>query len=267
MSKRSNKYLSWQIYHVIGWFKTGVFMSIKSEKVCFEVESVNHIHHLFCPESLDKKAPAVIVIHEWWGLDDHAIERAKALAQQGYVALAVDMYGEAKRLDNPKEAYALSSSLVQNFALSKQKILKALEVLKNRSDVDSSKILAIGYCFGGTMVLNMARAGADLALVSSFHGALSPPLVPASPETFKAKVLVFNGEADSYVPKEHVEAFKKEMSDLKANYQFKNYPGVVHSFTNKKADENGKKFDLPLAYNQSADEDSWNILLEEIRSL
>ena len=171
-------------------------MSIKNESLTFEVESLKHISQLFYPESLDKATPAVIVIHEWWGLDEHALESAKALAEQGYVALAIDMYGEAKTVDNPEEAYGLSSSLVQNFALSKQKILKAMELLKKRSDVDSSKMLAIGYCFGGTMVLNMARAGADFALVSSFHGALSPPLVPASADTFKAKVLVFNGEAD-----------------------------------------------------------------------
>ena len=126
---------------------------------------------------------------------------------------------------------------------------------------------AIGYCFGGTMVLNMARAGADLALVSSFHGALSPPLVEASSETFKSKVLVFNGEADPYVPKDDVESFKKEMSELKVDYKFVSYKDAVHSFTNKKADENGKKFELPLAYNKQADENSWSLFLEELGRL
>ena len=242
-------------------------MSIKNEIIQTEVKSVSHANHLYCPESSDQKQPAVIVIHEWWGLDDHAKERAKALAEQGYPALALDMYGESKTVDNPEEAYALSSSLIQNFPLAKEKILKAVEILKERSDVDSSKIAAIGYCFGGTMVLNMARAGADFVLVSSFHGALSPPLVTAQPNTFKAKVLVFNGEADSFVPKEDVEGFKKEMSGLKANYKFVSYKEAVHSFTNKNADENGKKFNLPLAYNQNADEDSWKILLEEMRHL
>ena len=248
-------------------FRKGFPMSIKNETVHSEVESVNHVNHLYCPESSHQKLPAVIVIHEWWGLDEHAKERARALAEQGYAALALDMYGEAKTVDNPEAAYALSSSLVQNFSLAKKKILKAVEILKERPDVDSSKISAIGYCFGGTMVLNMARAGADFALVSSFHGALSPPLVKAEPETFKAKILVFNGAADPFVPKEDVEGFKKEMSDLKANHKFVSYREAIHSFTNKKANENGKKFNLPLAYNQSADEDSWKTLLAELQSL
>ena len=242
-------------------------MSTKNETVSFELKGVNYKSDLFYPESSDIKRPAVIVIHEWWGLDNHAKERAKVLAEKGYTALAIDMYGEAKTVDNPEEAYALSSSLIQNFSLAKEKILKALSLLKERSDVDSSKLTAIGYCFGGTMVLNMARAGADLVLVSSFHGALSPPLVETSSETFKSKVLVFNGEADPYVPKNDVEAFKKEMSELKVNYKFMSYKDAVHSFTNKKADENGKKFKLPLAYNKQADEDSWNTFLEELSHL
>ena len=242
-------------------------MSIKTETLSFEVQDVNHKSQLFYPESVTDKRPAVIVIHEWWGLDHHAKKRAEVLAEKGYVALAIDMYGEAKTVDNPKEAYDLSSSLIENFSLAKQKIVKACSFLKERSDVDSSKITAIGYCFGGTMVLNMARAGADLALVSSFHGALSPPLVKTSADTFKSKVLVFNGEADPYVPKADVEAFKKEMSDLKANHKFVSYKDAVHSFTNKQADENGKKFDLPLAYNKEADEDSWSIFLEELSRL
>jgi len=242
-------------------------MSIKTETLSFEVKALNHKSDLFYPEDLREKRPAVIVIHEWWGLDEHAKERAKALAEKGYVALAIDMYGEAKTVDNPKEAYGLSSSLVGNFSLAKEKILKALSLLKERSDVDSSKITAIGYCFGGTMVLNMARAGTDLALVSSFHGALSPPLVEPSSETFKAKVLVFNGGSDPYVPEKDVEAFKKEMLELKADHKFVTYKEAIHSFTNKKADENGKKFELPLAYNKEADEDSWSQLLEELNQL
>ena len=242
-------------------------MSVKHDTVLSQVEGVNHIHQLYLPESLDKKSPAVIVIHEWWGLDDHAKTQAQALAQKGYIALAVDMYGEGKTVDHPDQAYALSSSLIKNFKLAKQKILKAMDILKQREDVDLLKFIAIGYCFGGTMVLNMARAGADLALVSSFHGALSPPLLKAEPETFKAKVLVFNGEKDPFVPQKDIQAFKTEMDELKANYVFKNYKGAVHSFTNKKADENGKKFNLPLAYHKEAEQNSWEILLKEIKNL
>ena len=239
-------------------------MSITNQIINSEVEGLNHKNHLFYPEASDTKKPAVMVIHEWWGLDDHAKQSAEALAKKGYVSLAVDMYGEGKIVDTPDVAYGLSSSLIQNFSLAKKKLLKALELLKERSDVDSSKIVVIGYCFGGTMALNMARAGTDLALVTSFHGALAPPLVETSKDTFKAKVLVFNGEADSYVSKEAVESFKKEMLDLEVNHKFVSYKDAVHSFTNKTADENGKKFNLPLAYNKEADEDSWRIFLEEL---
>jgi len=242
-------------------------MPLKISSLCFEVEGVNHKSELFCPETSGDKRPAIVVVHEWWGLDDHAKDSAKALAELGYVALAIDMYGEAKTVDNPKEAYELSSSLVGNFSLAQQKILKALSLLKEREDVDSSKMIIMGYCFGGTMALNMARAGADLALVSSFHGALSPPLVETSKETFNARALVFNGGSDPYVPAKDVEAFKKEMSDLEVNHQFVSYKDAIHSFTNKKADENGKKFELPLAYNKEADEDSWRIFTEELKKL
>ena len=242
-------------------------MSIEHQTLNFKLDGVNHINYLSSPQNSDKKHPAVIVIHEWWGLDAHAKERADTLAQQGYVALALDMYGEGKTVTTPEEAFTLSSGLINDFPLAKQQFLEALKILKQRPNVNSSKIIAIGYCFGGTMVLNMARAGLDLALVSSFHGALSPPLITASSDTFKSKVLVFNGEADPYVSKEDIESFKKEMSDLKADYSFTNYKDAIHSFTNKKADENGKKFNLPLAYNKQADEDSWSKLLKGINQL
>ena len=236
-------------------------------KKIFTVDGVDHINDLFHQASPDKKNPAVILIHEWWGLDDYAKERAQALADQGYSTLAIDMYGNAKTVDNPKDAYEISSSLIQNFSLSKEKIIKAISLLKEQEGVDSSKIVIVGHCFGGTMALNMARSGTDFVLVASFHGALAPPLVEASPETFKPKVLVFNGDADPYVPQKDVESFKQEMSDLKADLKFVGYKGAVHSFTKKDADKSGKKFDLPLAYNKEADEDSWNTLLKELSQL
>lgn len=239
-------------------------MSIENQTLNYEVNGVNHICYLAKPSQKEKKYPAVIVVHEWWGLDEHAKERADQLAKEGCLAVAIDMYGESKVVDNPESAYNLSSTLLGDISLVQKKFSSLFELLKQRPDVDSNNISAIGYCFGGTVVLNMARAGMDLALVSSFHGALAPPLVSAQPGTVKTKVLVFNGEADPYVEKEHIESFKKEMSDLKVDYEFTNYPEAIHSFTNKKADENGKKFNLPLAYNASADKDSWSQFLKAL---
>ena len=202
------------------------------------------------------KRPGVLVVHEWWGHNEYARKRARMLAELGYAALAVDMYGDGKQAMHPDDAGKFSSEVMKSFDTAKARFEAAEDFLKKQPTVDPARIGAIGYCFGGAVVLNMARQGADLKAVASFHGNLSA-VKPAEAGKVKAKIRVYNGADDKFIPAEAIEAFKKEMTDAKADFKFINYPGAVHSFTNPEATEHGKKFNLPLAYNEKADKESW----------
>ena len=203
------------------------------------------------------KRPGVLVVPEWWGLNDYARRRAGMLAELGYTALAVDMYGEGKVVTTPDEAGKLSSEAMKNFDASKAGFMAALDFLKGQPTVDPSRIAAIGYCFGGGVVLNMARQGVDLKGVASFHGGLAA-VKPVQPGSVRAKILVLNGGADKFITPEQIEAFKQEMKAAGADFQFISYPGALHSFTNPEATELGKKFNIPIAYNAQADKESWS---------
>lgn len=207
-------------------------------------------------DKIQEKRPGILVVHEWWGLNDYARKRAQMLARLGYTALAVDMYGDGKQALHPDDAGKFSSEIMKNFDVGKARFLAAEEFLKNQPTVDPSRIGAIGYCFGGGVVLNMARQGADLAAVASFHGNLQA-VKPAEPGMVKAKIRVYTGGSDKLVPPDAVEAFKKEMTDAKADYKVIVYPEALHSFTSREATELGKKFNLPMAYNKKADRESW----------
>jgi dienelactone hydrolase len=202
------------------------------------------------------KRPGVLVVHEWWGQNEYVRKRARMLAELGYTALALDMYGEGKMAEHPGDAGKFSSEVMKNFPVAKERFLAALDFLKKQPTVDPERIGAIGFCFGGGVVLNMARQGVDLKGVASFHGSLAV-VKPDQPTPIKAAVRVYNGADDKFIPAEAIEALKKEMADGKVNFKFVNYPGAVHAFTNPEATEAGKKFNLPLAYNAAADKKSW----------
>ncbi len=237
----------------------------EKKEINYNVNNVNHKGFLVNGVKKDEKKPGILVVHEWWGHNDYAKKRAKMLGEAGYVAMSIDMYGEGKVANHPKEAKKFAMTSMKNAKLAKKKFIKALEILKKHPNVDSNKIVAVGYCFGGAVVLNMARSGLELDLVGSFHGSLKSPL---KSKNIKAKkVLVFNGEDDPMITKEEIKSFKKEMKKLNVNLLFKNYAKAKHAFTNPIADELGQKYSLPLAYDKNADKDSWNILLKEIESL
>ncbi len=202
-----------------------------------------------------EKRPGIIVVPEWWGLNDYTKSRAKQLAGTGYVAMAIDVFGNGKQGHNPKEAGALAAPFYNNPALTKQRIDVAISTLKKNPHVDTSRIAAIGYCFGGYTVLNAAKLGADLKGVVSFHGGLNG--VPADKNLLKAKILVCHGEADKFISPEELSTFRKELDSIGASYIFKSYPDAVHGFTNPAATANGKKFNIPIAYNVAADTASW----------
>ena len=157
---------------------------------------------------------------------------------------------------HPDDAGKFSSEVMKNFPVAKDRFLAALEFLKKQPTVDPANIAAIGYCFGGGVVLNMARQGVDIKGVASFHGSLAV-VMPDKPTPIKAAVRVYNGADDKFIPTEAIEALKKEMADQKVNFKFTNYPGAIHSFTNPDATELGKKFNMPIAYNAAADKESW----------
>ncbi|MBD7978135.1 dienelactone hydrolase family protein [Serpens gallinarum] len=200
--------------------------------------------------------PGVLVVHEWWGLNDYTKRRARDLAALGYTALAIDMYGEGKNTRHPADAKAFMQAAAENAQSGKARFLAGLELLKQQPQTDASRLAAIGYCFGGKVVLDMARQGVPLAGVVSFHGNLSPA-VPASPGSIKARILVEHGEADSMVGPEQVKAFKAEMDQAGADYRFVSLPGAKHAFSNPDADAYQAQ-GLDLAYQKQADERSWS---------
>jgi dienelactone hydrolase len=230
---------------------------ILGKAVDYSAQGVVMKGHLAYDESITGKRPGVLVVHEWWGLNDYARKRARMLAELGYTALAVDMYGDGKQAIHPDDAKAFSSELMKNFDVGKARFVAAMEFLKQQASVDPSRIAAIGYCMGGGVVLNMARQGVELKGVASFHGSLTA-VKPAQPGVIKAKILVLNGGADKFVTPEQIEAFKQEMKAAGADFQFISYPGALHSFTNPEATELGKKFNMPVAYNAKADKESWD---------
>ncbi|MDP3920493.1 MAG: dienelactone hydrolase family protein [Candidatus Omnitrophota bacterium] len=222
--------------------------------------------YLVYDKDLTEPTPGILVVHEWWGQNDYARKRAWMLAELGYTALAIDMYGEGKVATHPKDAGAFAGEAKANMDVAQARFKAALDVLKNYKGTDPDKIAAIGYCFGGGIVLEMARRGMDIAGVVSFHGSLATEN-PAVPGAVKAKVLVLHGADDKFIPPAQVEAFKKEMEDAGVDYRFISYEGATHSFTNPAADELAREFELDVAYNPQADHESWQALQDFFESL
>jgi dienelactone hydrolase len=230
---------------------------IVGKTVEYTAQGVTLKGYLAYDSSIKGKRPGVLVVHEWWGLNDYARKRARMLAELGYTALAVDMYGEGKQAAHPDDAGKFSSEVMKNFDMAKARFLAGEDLLKKEPTVDPDRVAAIGYCFGGGVVLNMARQGTDLKGIVSFHGMLMP-VKPAEPGMVKAKILVLHGADDKFTTPEQIQAFKDEMTKAGADYKFIAYPGAVHSFTNPEATAYGKKFNIPLAYNKKADKESWD---------
>lgn len=229
---------------------------IVTKEITYKADGKNMVGYLARPKSPRQNLPAVLVVHEWWGQTDYPRMRARMLAEEGYVAMAVDMYGDRKIADHPKDAGSFAKSVMSDAKTVRSRFTAALETLKKQDFVDEDEIAAIGYCFGGSVVLEMARQGVDLEAVVSLHGGLMTPS-KAQKNEVKAAVLVLHGEADKMISNSDIQAFKNEMEKAEVDYQFISYPGALHAFTNPEANEKGEKFDLPLAYDEKADQKSW----------
>lgn len=239
---------------------------ITGSNVSYTAGGVEMIGYLAYDENIQGRRPAVLVVHEWWGLNDYARMRTRMLAELGYTALALDMYGGDRVATHPEDAQKFSSALMKDFDLAKVRFMAAMDFLKKQPTVDSTRMAAIGYCFGGGIVLNMARQGVDLKGVASFHGNLSA-VKPAQPGSIKARILVLHGGDDKFSTPEQIDAFKKEMTAAGAHFRFITYPGALHSFTNPEADAMGKKFNMPIAYNAQADRQSWDELKKFLKDI
>jgi len=206
-------------------------------------------------DAIEGPRPGVVVVHEWWGLNDYAKRRARDLAELGYSALAIDMYGEGKHTEHPKDAMSFMKAALADADAAKARFTAGLDLLKEQPQTDTAKLGAVGYCFGGKVVLDMARQGVPLEGVVSFHGALATQ-TRAVPGSVKARILVEHGSEDSMVSLSDVAELNTEMVKAGADYQFVNLPGAKHGFTNPGADEHQKN-GLDLAYSKVADERSW----------
>jgi dienelactone hydrolase len=230
--------------------------TVKHEEVTYTANGVTMKGYLAYDDAIKGKRPGVLVVHEWWGHNEYARKRARMLAELGYIALAVDMYGDGKQAAHPDDAGKFAGAVMQNMESAKARFMAAMDVLKKNPRTDSKRLAAIGYCFGGGVVLHMARFGFDLKGVVSFHGSYGTQ-TPAQAGKVKAKVLVCHGADDQFITPEQIDGLKKEMAEAKVDFQFISYPGATHSFTNPEADAYAKQFNLPLAYNADADKKSW----------
>lgn len=232
-------------------------VSIKGEELQYTVGDTVLNGYLAYDADQPGTRPGVLVVHEWWGHDEYARNRARMLAGMGYTALALDMYGDGKHAEHPTDAQKFMTEVTSNMDVGVARFRAAMEVLQKDARTDASRIAAIGYCFGGAIVLHMARIGTPLSGVASFHGTLSTQN-PADSRTLKSSILVAHGAEDPLIPADQVRAFRSEMERAGADLTFVAYPGAKHSFTNPVATARGEKFDFPaLEYQEEADQKSW----------
>lgn len=230
---------------------------VKTENVDYKDGKTTLEGFLAYDESIKGPRPAVLIVHQWMGLSDHEKATAQKLAEKGYVALAVDIYGKGVRPGSTDEAGKLAGEYKGNTKLFRGREKAAIDFIKKNKMVDAKKIVIIGYCFGGTGALEAARAGLPVVGAVSFHGGLASA-APQDAKNIKGKVLVLHGANDPYVPAKEVDAFMKEMNDAKVDYQFVAYSGAVHAFTQPMAGNDPSK---GAAYNEAAARRSWQAFM------
>lgn len=233
---------------------------IKTQEIRYRAEGKEMVGYLAEPAVPKPGNPAVLVVHEWWGQTDYPRKRAERLAQMGYITLAVDMYGNRQITDHPQEATAFSKEVFSSAQNVRGRFDAALQALLDHSLAKPNQVAAIGYCFGGSVVLEMARQGVPLVGVASFHGGLITP-TKAEKGKLKARLLVLHGAADPMTKPEQLEAFHQEMKAAGASYRFVAYEGAKHGFTNPQADVYAQQLNFPaLGYQKKADQESWQEL-------
>lgn len=229
---------------------------IETGSVTYHAGGADLVSYLARDAAQQGLRPGIVVFGEWWGLNDYQRRRARQLAELGYAVLAADVYGDGQTAANADEAGQLMNGLLADMSSTSARVRAAIEQLGRQPGVDPARLGAMGYCLGGALSLHAARLGIDLKGVASFHGSLGRTH-EAQPGDVKAKVLVCHGEDDAFVSAEEQAGFRKEMEQLGVDCKFVAYPGAKHAFTNPDATENGRKYGLPLEYNEAADRESW----------
>jgi dienelactone hydrolase len=230
-------------------------MNILTSQIDYAVGDANHQGYLAYDDEISSARPGVVVVHEWWGVNDYIRRRAHMLAELGYTALAIDMFA-GRTATSPDEAGALMNGVLGDMESGTRALQAGYQLLLDQPGVDASRTAAIGYCFGGAMVLHMARIGMPLSAVASFHGALGS-FHTAEPGSIGAKILVCHGASDSMVSMDDLEAFKQEMEAARADYEVLVLDDAKHGFTSPEASVNAEKYGIDVGYQQRADEKSW----------
>lgn len=249
-------------------FATALLFTSKAQtidSVNYKIDGKEFKAYYALPTVVSKRTKTVLIVHEWWGLNDYPKQRALKLAQEGNIAFCIDMYGKGIVADNPEDAQKLAAPFYKDPALAYKHFMAGYNQAIKIKGVDTSKMAAIGYCFGGSMVLNAAKMGAPVDLVVSFHGGLAG--IPVDKEKLKASIVVCHGAADQFVTAEEVAEFKKQMGENEINYTFISYPNATHAFTNKESTAIGQKFNFPVEYNEAADIQSWEDFNKALRKM
>ena len=227
-----------------------VAAEIVEEPVDFEHNGAQHRGYIYYDNSDSAERPGILVVHEWWGLNAYARERARQMAADGYVAFAMDMYGADKVTEHPEQAREWMTQTTSNIADWQKRAQLGVELLRAHEMTDGKNIAAVGYCFGGSTVMQLAYSGADVKGVVTLHGSL-PPASADQAEAIKAAVLVEHGNADPFIPEERVHQFRAALDAAEADYTFNGYDGVLHGFTNPEASKYGIE---ALKYDAHADQ-------------
>ncbi len=241
----------------IFWLSSSVMGEIVTREIEYTHGDTRLKGILAYDDAIEGQRPGVVVVHEWWGRNDYVVRRARELAELGYAAFAIDMYGDGRTTNDPQQAGEWASQYRgENGELGRQRALAGIETLRAQPEVDNQKIAIMGYCFGGTIALEVARSGADIDAAISFHGGLATAQ-PAQKGQVKASILVLHGAADPLVSQEEIAAMQKEFDEAGADWVFVAYSGAVHSFTSPEADQHGIE---GIAYHEKADKRSWQAM-------
>lgn len=243
------------LFLLILLISTSAAAEIKTQTITYKIGKQKFKGYIAWPSTYGPSTKTILIVSEWWGLNEYPKKRAAQLAEMGFIAFCIDMYGGGRVVNTPKKAMEHAGEVYRDPNLLKERFLAGYACAIKQKGVNPDKMAAIGYCFGGSVVLNAAKMGAPIDAVVSFHGGLTG--VPVDKDKLTAAVLVCNGAADSFVPQADIIALKEQMIQAEEDFTFINYDGATHAFTNPDATENGKKFNMPIEYNAEADQKSW----------